>query len=500
MRIRKLALLAALLPLVAAADVRQPSVSSRMIETSNNGSGGQTRAVLGGLEAHVVTQGIDSDIDAPAEKGKLLHADRPLGIAERKLEIRSKESAAKAKVTPSVTAGEKGFLLRSANGDHELSLSALIQADGRFFADSPGVSDTFLLRRLRPRFEGRLGKLVAFRLTPEFANGSGDSGAGLAARIVDAYLDLKFAAWTSVRAGKQKGPLGLERLQSDGNLLFIERGYPTELVPNRDLGVALYGQVLHGTTGYVAGIFNGTPDGRDINRVNADNRFEFEGRIFSEPLKSDNGFWHRLGLGVGASYGNQQTTPTTVADALPRYRTPGQNVFFSYVNGGAPNNTVIADGRHWRAVPQFYYYNGAFGLLGEYVLSSQRVALAGVREEFTHQAWMVQANYVLTGEDASYSGVRSTRPFTPGGAGWGALELGGRLEAFEADGKVFDKGFADSAKSAQRARSVGVVLNWYLTSNIKLAADYNLTRFEGGAAGGDRPDEQAVFTRLQLVF
>lgn len=41
---------------------------------------------------------------------------------------------------------------------------------------------------------------------PEFA---GDS-----ATVVDAYIDLKFDPAYSVRLGKVKGPLGLERLQS----------------------------------------------------------------------------------------------------------------------------------------------------------------------------------------------------------------------------------------------------------------------------------------------
>jgi hypothetical protein len=51
------------------------------------------------------------------------------------------------------------------------------------------------------------------------------------------------------------------------------------------------------------------------------------------------------------------------------------------------------------------------------------------------------------------------------------------------------------------ARSWGVALNWYLTRNLKLAANYTGTVFDGGAAGGgDRPDERVFFTRAQLSF
>ena len=41
----------------------------------------------------------------------------------------------------------------------------------------------------------------------------------------------------SLTAGKFKVPVGLERLESATDIRFIERGFPTSLVPNRDLGV-----------------------------------------------------------------------------------------------------------------------------------------------------------------------------------------------------------------------------------------------------------------------
>jgi len=61
--------------------------------------------------------------------------------------------------------------------------------------------------------------------------------------------------------------------------------------------------------------------------------------------------------------------------------------------------------------------------------------------------------------------------------------------------------FADPARSARQASGWGLGLNWYLTSNFKLVANYTQTTFEGGAAGGlDREDEQAFFSRAQLSF
>jgi phosphate-selective porin OprO/OprP len=432
--------------------------------------------------------------------------DQRLKVLERQIEIQKEDVEAKAKDASSATAGEKGFSLKSATGDYELKLRALAQVDGRFFlSDQNQFRDQFLLRRLRPTFEASLGKLVGIRLTPEFAAGAGTSGDGLAASIVDAYLDLKFAPWAGVRVGKQKGPVGLERLQSGGAIGFIERGYVTELVPNRDIGVALFGEVAGGVVSYTAGLFNGTADGRDVAGTDADSRHEFAGRIFSEPLKNSPGYFQGLGFGIGGTHGSQFTTTANVNNYLPRYRSPGQNAFFSYVNvaanGNTPASIVIANGTHTRYSPQLYFYRNSLGLLAEYAISKQDVALNGIKQSFSHTAWDVTATYALTGEDASYRGVKPRRPYAIGAPGWGALEVLARVEELTIDQDAFDQGFADITKSARKARSYGGGVNWYLTGNAKVVVDYNFTTFDGGASvGGDRLIEKALFTRLQITY
>ena len=45
-----------------------------------------------------------------------------------------------------------------------------------------------------------------------------------------------------------------------------------------------------------------------------------------------------------------------------------------------------------------------------------------------------------------------------------------------------------------------VGFNWYLNKNLRLLVDYETTRFEGGAATGDREDEKIVFSRFQIAF
>ena len=84
----------------------------------------------------------------------------------------------------------------------------------------------------------------------------------------------KFSPAATVRLGKIKGPVGLERLQSGGAITFAERAFPTELAPNRDIGVQLQGDVFDNRLNYTLGVYNGTADGRDSPTSDADNEPE----------------------------------------------------------------------------------------------------------------------------------------------------------------------------------------------------------------------------------
>lgn len=427
--------------------------------------------------------------------------DQRLKVLERKLEIQDEAAAEKSKTAVSSSAGDKGFGLKSADGAYELKLKALVQFDARFFTDDANAfNDTFLFRRIRPSFEGSVGKLVGFRLTPEFAGNN--------ATIVDAYVDLKFSPAATLRAGKVKGPVSLERLQSGGAISFVERGFPTELAPNRDLGIQLQGDLFSSTVNYTLGYYNGTADGRDAATTDIDNRREVGARLFFEPFRNEPGFFQGLGFGVGGTSGTKFSTLAnsnsndTTTNVKPAYRTPGQNTFFSY------RDTVVADGTHTRISPQLYYYRNSFGLLAEHIESEQslrRHDVAASTQDIKNTAWQVVSTFVLTGEDASFRGViKPASPFTPSGDGWGALELALRYGELDIDDQAFvgaANSFADPAARASEVRSYGVGLNWYLTQNVKLATNYTLTSFEGGAAGGaDRRDEKAIFTRIQLSY
>ena len=471
----------AMLPLAIALSLAIPSVHANEPDAA-------TRALIERLEAVERRLGVAADGESSASAADL---DQRLRVIERRLELQAEEAAAKAAKDPVVSlAPTRGLSVKSPDG-LELKVRGLVQADGRFFVgdDRNPQNDTFLFRRIRPTLEGTWGSLIGFRLTPEFA---GDS-----ATIVDAYVDLKFDPRATVRIGKVKGPVGLERLQSGAAIAFVERGFPTELAPNRDVGVQLQGELFDTRLSYVVGAYNGTPDGRDAATTNPDDEFEYAARVFWEPFKNSANGWSGLGVGIAASVGD---TFGTGNNFLPRYRTPGQAQFFAY------NANVAADGLHRRVSPQGYFHRGRFGLLGEYITSEQEVrvtggANAGRREHLVNEAYQLTGSVVLTGEDASYRGVvKPNQPFATDAPGWGAFELVGRFGELKIDDEAFPL-FANAATSARSAKAWTIGLNWYLNSNLKLVANYTRTAFEdGAAAGADREDEKSFFTRAQFSF
>ena len=411
--------------------------------------------------------------------------DQRLRVVERRQELDAEADAAKAASAPVLALNDKGLSVKSAAGDFEVKLRGLVQADARHFSGDTSATqtDSFLFRRIRPTLEGSFCKLVGFRLTPEFA---GDS-----ATMVDAYVDLKFDPRATVRIGKVKGPVGLERLQSGGSTAFIERGFPTELAPNRDIGAQLQGEFGNGLS-YAIGVFNGTVDGRDAVTTNPDGDFELAARVFAEPWKNSANALSGLGFGIAASRGDKHGSGNNF---LPRYRTPGQVQFFNY------RSTVLADGEHLRVSPQAYYYGGRLGLLGEYISSRQELRAAnGTRADLENTAWQVTAGYVLTGEDASYRGVlKPNNAFAIGGPGWGAFEVVGRYGRLDIDDDAFPL-FADPAVASSAARSWAIGLNWYLNANFKLVANYARTAFDAAPGASGRDEEEIVFTRAQFSF
>jgi phosphate-selective porin OprO/OprP len=372
-----------------------------------------------------------------------------------------------------------GFTIESGDGESRLRITAYAQADGRFFlgqAEEAGV-DTFLLRRVRPILQATLARRFDVAIVPDFGGGQ--------AVLQDAYVDARFAPAFRLRAGKFKAPFGLERLQSASNLLFVERALPTSIAPNRDVGIQVHGEVARGILAYAVAVQDGVPDGGSIDADTNDGK-DVVLRLFALPLQRRTHGPH-LGLGLAVSSGTQQ-------GPAPSYRTPAQQPFFTYAAG------VAAGGQRRRISPQAYVYAGPFGLIAEYARSRQRLARGIDRFDVTNAAWQVAASVFLTGEKAGWGPVSPARPFDPSQKYWGAVELAVRAHALDVDDDIFARGLADPARAASKAAAWAVGLNWHLNRYVKYVLNFERTRFDGGAAAGDRRAENALLVRAQVAF
>jgi phosphate-selective porin OprO/OprP len=430
-------------------------------------------------------------------------------VLERKLEIQQEAAAAAAATAPRITANASRFQIGSADNSNFIRFRGTLFADNRAYAgdSAPETADTFLLRSVRPTIEGTFAGIYDFRFTPDFAGGRSS--------IVDAYAAARFKPGFVVTVGKFKPSVGLERLASEPDLRFMERGLPTLLVPNRDLGVQLSGDFAGGAFSYQVGYFNGVTDGQSSDNlaspdVESDTGGDYAARVFFQPfIASDNFNLRGLGFGIGTTY--QDLDGAATNPYLPSYRSQGQLSVFSYrantATGGTPNNATFSNGERLRLAPQLYYYRGSFGFLGEYTTVKQDVSrtVGGVTrsDTLTNSAWQGQFSYFLTGEDESFRGFTPGSTFRPGKPGTGAWELVARIQELDVDDAAFEGGadsFANPLTAITRETAYGVGVNWYPWNTVKLSLNYDVTRFEGGAATGDRADEQAIFSRFAINY
>jgi len=415
--------------------------------------------------------------------------EQELGLLKRRLEVKDEEAAAKAATTVQVGAGVDGFFLRTPDQKFQLKLRGYTQFDSRWFTEDENAGvDSFYFRRVRPIVEGTLFENIDFKIMPDFA--------GSTVVLYDAYANLHYWNLAQLQLGKYKPPVGLERLQSATSLMFIERAFPTQLVPNRDLGVMLQGNTESQLFSYQVGAFNGVRDGGNAENsdVDTDDGKDVAARVFFHPfVDSRIAPLEGLGLGFATTWGQEKQAP-------PSYKTTGGQTFFAYRGASGTTPAVREEGARLRLAPQAYWYWGPAGLLGEYVRSNEHMKRGSSNVTADQVAWQASATYLLTGEAASYKGVVPLEPFQPSKGGWGAWELAARFHSIRLDDDVFPF-FANPDTAASSAEAFAFGVNWYMSRWTKFVVNYEHTWFDGGAPGGkNRDTEGVVLTRFQLSY
>lgn len=389
-----------------------------------------------------------------------------------------------------VTAGPGGFGIASADGAYAFRFRGLVQFDNRLFFDSSTSANQnkFILRRLRPIFEGKLADIYDFRFVPEL-NGGNESSSSVG--LIDAWLGATPYKEFGIRFGKFASPAVLE---PGSGVSFVESTLVNNLLPNRDIGIETYGKVFDGYLDYRAGVFNGARNNSTaFNQEIKGGNKSFAGRLTLNPfVKEKDSQLKGLSFSIGTRYGFSSGGNNT---GLSNYRTSGQQTLLNW-------GSLEARGSDFQINPAIEWYPGKpWSAVAEFALENQEIYNPGNNEKFniTNTAWRLTGGYVLTGEARTKRGVKPAKPFDWGGGNWGAFELTARVGGLYIDNALFDanKGGLSKANNASGAFAFGAGVTWYLNENLRVLTNIEQTNFTDATA---RSNELYWFTRFQLSW
>jgi len=485
-------------PSVPGADVAAPEAPSAPVESPV-----ETPAPAG-------TEPAAAAPPPAADAARLDAVEQVARIALRKTELLEEAASARSADTAGVSVDKRGFVIKRLDNASSLHVGALLQADGRFslYDDALQSNDAFLLRRFRPVVDGTLFTLVDYRLVPEFAG---------TVQIMDGYVDIHPLTALRLRIGKFKGPVGLERLQSDADLPVPERALDQNLSSQREVGMQLWGDIAGGALQYAIAVVDGAPDG-----ANPDNDFnhakDLAGRIFLQPFGSNGApEYGSFGIGVAGTVGNRKgrlpNSTTAAVTGLPSFKTSGQNTFFQYFAPASDTTgatTTVAHELESHINPQLYYYFQGFGLLAEYVILKQGVQRGNSTANLTHNAAHAAVSFAIGGREG-FTGVTPNAPFDRTTRSLGALEVALRWSWLKVDPATFgdpnvagSTQYADPTKSARSAQEWAGAITWVPAIPFHLAVSFAQTSFKGGAGTAtmiaDRKTENVVIGRAQVNF
>lgn len=367
--------------------------------------------------------------------------------------------------------------LRSADGDFRLELGGFVQfdfdgseGDARLLTGA-GLNDTFLVRRARLNMSGQLFKWIGFKIEGDYGTQQNPAFA-----LTDGYIDLNFLPAIGLRGGQFKVPFSQEELTSDLFLDTIERSMVNELVPSRDQGVMLQGQLFNRVLGYSLGVFNGS----GINASDNNDEKTVAARLLVAPFRNTGSYFLKgLQVGIHGTYGEEDARTSARGRTLAR--TTNRFQFFAQ----QPTN-----GHRYRWGTDLAWLVGPASLKFEYAQQiDQRKKLGpggSNLDDVTGTGWYLTGTFVLTGENSVFNGpVIPRSPFSPlaGKMGPGAWELVLRYQELKFkssdpvdffDGNI-NNGIPGARNGENGAEAVTAGLNWYLNSRVR--AMFNWTQY-----------------------
>ncbi|PTL36330.1 hypothetical protein CLG94_04665 [Candidatus Methylomirabilis limnetica] len=410
-------------------------------------------------------------------------------IDRRVMEVEKK--AADAAASSLLTGYEpgKGFFLKSADGQFNLSLRGYVQTwmqieGARNEEEFPGVvggqdltaaglarhdPSTFRLRRTRIIVSGQVFNNFGFFIESEI------SGGAIGTRLEEGWGSYTYAPWAKVTVGQYKPRFGLEMLTSARDLDFAERAVISRaLSPEQQLGATVEGTLKLATMPvyYGVGIYNGC--GRvDQCAIDNDGKKEFTGRVAVSPPMP----FGTLTIGLNADHrtfrivrGNGATDANTVTRVVGG---------FENFNPGSPTGVRLAG-------------NGVGGTQDGFRINGDRVT-GGGDLVFDFYPFVLKGEYAYASQERDNlgaSGSNLDHLIMQGGYGTIGYWLFGtkrnglltnlRYEHVRVDDNkgAFTSAVANEVPMELRSGTLG--LTWYVNPSVRLRGNYILIDLRPG--------------------
>jgi phosphate-selective porin OprO/OprP len=408
----------------------------------------------------------------PAPEPKYDELSRKYDELQRQLNELSRPAGPAARAEPAqevrVTLDD-GLSFESLDRRHKLDVHYLIQS--QFTGVSPASAESpggFVIPRHRLYFEGHVLEDYNYYVVFQQAYGNFVKP-DFPVELLDVYIELNYDERCKLRFGHWRSPFLYEMYKlPEDKLISTERSVVNNtVIPERQTGICLLGELFDRRVEYAFGLFNGA------NHVFYDTNVskDFIGYIDYRPWiadETDHPFKH-LHL-VGSVDFGQQDTPAPV----PLYRLNSE--LDNQAEGAASlvspaflkfsNGTTLRGGRLLTGFEVVWFYDGLTLLAGVYngwqhyappnALTSVRAPVNGFSTSLT---------YFLTGEKpTSRDEIRPLRNFElkdPLGSP-GAWELFGRYAYLDVGRQLIDSGAAVAAESTSRVGVLDAGAIWYL--------------------------------------
>lgn len=445
--------------------------------------------------------------------------------------VHRREIAAKAPPSvapPPVFVGFKnGLSVETQDKSFEFKIGGRIHVDGGFSSSAAETirRSNFGFRRAELELNGRAFGNWLYRFQYDFATATGGNA------LRDAYVAYRdtllpaglSAQPVSIQLGNFHEPFGLEALESDKHMTFMERGFPANISPARHIGAAI--GVGDARWAVKAGLFSTSPqDTATAPPLGGAQYWDAAARAIYAPVREDRALLH-----VGAAFvyhrPNSSTAATDANDLLPGMSTYERELTGILGSGGvtvrvppAQDLSCAASASIQRPSCLKYAYRYGFEAVAAHGPVSVQAEYVGARYErdaalillygngggssLHYSAYYALVSLFLTGESraASYDGydrnwsspgtfsdVKIGSPVNEGG--YGAFEVAVRYTGVDlnngglvpasyvyqaaATGSAAQKALASTATLGGRQEDLTLALNWYPARGVRLQANWS---------------------------